>query len=264
MSICGFINSYFSKPVFILQVLFLIALSCKAQDDTLRIKKWAFLVEPYLIIPNIKGTTGVGSLPDVELNADPGEIFSHFKIAAILYLEMAKDRWAISSDLIYMNLDQDVKTSNVINSGNVNFKQLSFELAGLHKLLPWLEAGIGGRFNSLQTNVQLETKQVGGSTTSQSKSKTQTWLDPIVIARINSPADKKFMYQFRGDLGGFGIGSDFTWQLQAYAGYRFSKLFQATVGYRIISVDYSKGSGDDRFLYDVDTFGPVLRIGLNF
>jgi hypothetical protein len=52
--------------------------------------------------------------------------------------------------------------------------------------------------------------------------------------------------------------------MQAYAGYRFSKLFQATAGYKIISVDYNKGDGDDRFLFDMDTFGPVLRLGFNF
>jgi hypothetical protein len=29
-------------------------------------------------------------------------------------------------------------------------------------------------------------------------------------------------------------------------------------------VDYEKGSGQDRFLYDINTFGPVVRLGFNF
>jgi hypothetical protein len=62
----------------------------------------------------------------------------------------------------------------------------------------------------------------------------------------------------------FGIGSDFTWQLQAYAGYRFSKLFQLTAGYRIIGIDYDKGADKDRFIFDMNEFGPVVRFGFNF
>jgi len=34
-----------------------------------------------------------------------------------------------------------------------------------------------------------------------------------------------------------------------------------STGYRFISVDYEKGSGSDRFLYDMDTFGLIVRFG---
>jgi hypothetical protein len=52
--------------------------------------------------------------------------------------------------------------------------------------------------------------------------------------------------------------------MQGYAGNRFSKLFQIQGGYRIISLDYEKGSGADYFLYDIETFGPIVRFGFNF
>lgn len=258
------LNKWNFYKLILLPVFLIFVLTSAAQDSKSSKQKWNFLAEPYLMFPNLKGTTGVGNLPDAELDADPSDIFKNFKIGAILYLEMANDKWAFSSDLIYLNLDADVEPRTLINSGNVNVKQFLWEFGGLRKLLPWLEAGIGGRINSLKTEANLETKNIGGGTTKRSKSMTQTWFDPIIIARIKSEQDKKFIYQFRGDLGGFGVGSDFAWQLQLYAGYRFSKLFQATAGYRILSVDYSKGSGDDRFLYDMDTFGPVIRFGFNF
>ena len=86
-------------------------------------------------------------------------------------------------------------------------------------------------------------------------------MDPTIIARVKLPLKGKFSAQFRGNIGGFGIGSKLSWQLQAYAGYRFSQLFELQLGYRVIGLDYEKGSGEDRFLYDVDTFGPVLRFG---
>jgi hypothetical protein len=118
--------------------------------------------------------------------------------------------------------------------------------------------------NNLDNQADLVTNNIGGGTTARSKSLTKTWVDPVIIARFRSNPAKKFIYQFRGDMGGFGVGSDFAWQIQAYAGYRFSKLFQLTGGYRVLSVDYNKGSSDNRFLYDMSTFGPVVRFGFNF
>ena len=52
------------------------------------------------------------------------------------------------------------------------------------------------------------------------------------------------------ELGGFGLGAETNsaWQIQAYAGYRFSELFQIQGGYRVIGLDFETGSGADRFL----------------
>jgi hypothetical protein len=254
----------FVKRVCILPLLFLVfTLSSNGQDSSAA-KKWNFLLEPYMMFPNMKGTTGVGPLPDASLDVDAGDIFSHFKFGTMVYFEVANERWAFTSDLIYMKLAEDATPGTFINNGEVTVKQFAWELAALRKLLSWLEAGVGLRLNILDVEADLVTNNIGGGTTARNKSLTQTWVDPIIIARIKSAADKKFIYQFRSDIGGFGIGADLAWQIQAYAGYRFSKLFQLTGGYRVLSVDYNKGTGDDRFLYDIATFGPVIRFGFNF
>jgi len=72
------------------------------------------------------------------------------------------------------------------------------------------------------------------------------------------------LFQVRSEIGGFGAGSDLTWQLQENSGYRISKDFQPSVGYRILSIDCDKGADTERFIYNVDTFGPVIRMGFNF
>jgi hypothetical protein len=233
------------------------------EGQPVKAKKWQFLVEPYLMFPNMKGQMGVGNLPDVSVDATPGDIFSKLQMGAMLNLEASNDKWAIATDFIYMNLQQDVTSGTLINSGEATAKQFAWELAGLRRITPWLELGIGGILNSLQADVNINVNNIGGGTTNRSKELTQSWYDPMLIVRIRHNAVKKFMYEFRGEIGGFGIGSDFAWQIQAYAGYRFSKLFQITGGYRVISLDYSKGEGENRFLYDIDTFGPVIRFGFN-
>jgi hypothetical protein len=252
------------KRLCILSLLFVFVLFSSAQDSTIAKKKWQFSTEVYMMFANLNGTVGLGTLPDAKVDADFGDILENLKMAAMLYLEVSSDKWAISSDLVYMKLEQDATPGTAINSGKVTVKQLAWELAGLRKLSPTFDAGIGLRLNNLDNQADLVTNNIGGSTTARSKSLTKTWVDPVIIARLQSDPAKKFIYQFRGDMGGFGVGSDFAWQIQVYAGYRFSKLFQLTGGYRVLSVDYNKGSSDNRFLYDMSTFGPVLRFGFNF
>lgn len=222
-------------------------------------KNWNYLGEVYMMFPSMSGETTVGRLPAFEVDAGAGDILGHLKMGAMFYLEANNGNWAIGSDLLYMKLGQDVVPGLIVTSGDVTMKQLAWEISGLKRLTPWLEAGLAGRIVSLDVEVDLETinepSNGGGS---------KTWFDPVVVLRSNNVFKENWLAQLRVDAGGFGIGSDFTWQLQANVGYRFSKLFQTTIGYRYIGIDYDKGDGADRFLYDIDTYGFVARFGFNF
>lgn len=235
-----------------------------AQDSTKPANKWHILLEPYLMLPNMHGTVGVGTLPEAEVDEDPGDIFSNLQIGAMLYGELYKGPWAISSDFTYMKLKGDIVGKNGILSGEATMEQLAWELAVLRKLNPWLEAGVALQLNNIGSDLNLVVNTSGG-TQQRSKSLTETWVDPSIVARIKYPTTptSKWHFQLRGNIGGFGIGSDFYWQLQAYAGYRFSKLFSLSAGYRVIDIDYKNGSGNDYFKYDMTTFGPVIRLGFS-
>src|SRR5436190_16349705 len=90
-------------------------------------KKWQFIAQPYLMFPTMQGTMGLGQLPDAEIDASPDDIFSHLQFAAMFYFEAAYDRWAITSDVVYMSLDQDIAGKNGIVSGKAGAKQFIWE-----------------------------------------------------------------------------------------------------------------------------------------
>jgi len=260
-------NKLFDSRTLILMAIICLPFFTSAQDSTTNTKpggKWKYLIEPYVMFPNMNGTVGLGNLPDVAVDANPDDIFSHLKFGAMLSFDAYNDKWAINSDLLYMDLGEDVNAGTFIKSGKVSAKQLGWEVVGLRRVRPWLELGLGFLLNSLESGANINVADLSGGTDNLNKKLTETWVDPMIVARIKSSPDKKFVYQFRGDIGGFGIGSELAYELQLYAGYRFSKLFQLTGGYRVISLDYTNGSGDSRFLYDVRTFGPVIRFGFNF
>ena len=250
-------------------MLIMFFITCSTQvsaQDTTKVKKWNFLTDVYLMFPNMDGETGIGNLVTVPVDASPGDIFSKLKMAGMLYFEAKTEKWAITTDFVYMKLNQDITPTNLWNSGEVTAKEFIWETAGLYRIIPFLEVGLGGRLNNIGAEIDARryVPGIGNPTEPVSESSSKTWFDPILITRLTTDINGKWLFQFRGDMGGFGVGSDLTWQLQAYAGYRFTKVFQLTAGYGYLSVDYDKGVDSERFVFNMASFGPVVRFGFNF
>ena len=92
----------------------------------------------------------------------------------------------------------------------------------------------------------------------------EDWWDPIVGARASLPIGTKFNVGFNGDIGGFDVGSDLTWQAFPYVGWQFAKSASLQLGYRFLYTDYESGSGTSRFKYDMLTQGPQLGVTFPF
>lgn len=232
-------------------------------QDSLKHAKWKYKVEPYLMFPKMKGETGIATLPPVEINAATSDIFKRLKFGAMLFMEATNGNWSINSDFLYMHLQENAKPGALINGGTVDMKQLGWEVAALKKVVPGVEFGLGGLLNSLDASGNIGIKQPGGSTEYRSGTENKTWLDPMLITRISSNPKNKLYGIFRGEIGGFGIGSKMAWQVQGIAGYHFSKLFDASLGYRSIILDYEEG-GNNGFIYSVNTSGAMVRFGFSF
>ena len=109
-------------------------------------------------------------------------------------------------------------------------------------------------------------ERVGGRAIARSGS--VDWLDPVIGARVRyavAPGHELFL---RGDIGGFGFGSDFSWQAIGGYGFDFGSYngvtFSGVVGYRALSVDYSQGEGRRRYEFDIVQHGPILGISARF
>ena len=59
-----------------------------------------------------------------------------------------------------------------------------------------------------------------------------------------------------GDIGGFGVSSDLTWQLTAAAGYACTERCSMLLGYRYLDYDYES----DDFSFDAVESGLVLGV----
>ena len=90
----------------------------------------------------------------------------------------------------------------------------------------------------------------------------QDWLDPFVGLRWRWSFTDQLQLSVRGDVGGFGVGSDFAWKAAALLYWQPFKHVGFMGGYQGLYQDYEDGSGRDYFKYDVTMHGPIL--GINF
>lgn len=228
------------------------------QDDS----GWNFIAAPYLLFPGMNGQVAMKGIP-VDVDLSTGDIFENLDFGMMLYFEANNDKWALTFDALYMNLGSDGETPLTGRAARVDMKQLAIDVKGMYRISHWLEAGVGFRVNVLDGSLNIAEGDVilPGNRISQN----QTWFDPLLVARAGTDfSGSKWSLSFLGDIGGFGVGSDFTWQAKPYVGYRFSSLFEMTAAYRWIGIDYQTGSGNENFRYDMTISGPELGFLFHF
>lgn len=87
-----------------------------------------------------------------------------------------------------------------------------------------------------------------------------TFIDPVTAIRLNSQIAPRLSLLAYGDVGGFGIGSDLTWQGVATLNYRAGKSLYLSAGYRHLYLD--RPSGGLRF--EGYLSGPLAGATLTF
>lgn len=86
------------------------------------------------------------------------------------------------------------------------------------------------------------------------------WLDPVLAARYRQALGERGELLGYGDVGGFGLGSDLSWQLLVLYNHRVHARWTLSGGYRVLSTDYD----DDGHLHDVRIAGPLLGLTWHF
>ena len=101
-------------------------------------------------------------------------------------------------------------------------------------------------------------------TGNQSATLDENWIDPFVGLRLGVDLSPKWDLVVSADIGGFGVGSDSTWNAWAMVNYQWSENTRLSFGYRGLHQDYQAGNGTERFKWDETLFGPVAAFELLF
>ena len=212
--------------------------------------EWDVLVAPYFMGAAMSGTTAVrGREVDVDVSAS--DIFSNLQFGAMGLVVARKGNWGFGADAIWMALGTTVRNTNV------DFNQGAFAFYGLRRLGSAADLTLG----------HAREHAAGQPGVQDARRRGRPGQDLGRPARGPHPAhagEHRVQARVYTEIGGFGVGSDFTWQIFPTVGYKFSDRFSLEVGYRWLDLDYSTGDGNERFAYDVLTQGPVGGLAFRF
>jgi hypothetical protein len=94
------------------------------------------------------------------------------------------------------------------------------------------------------------------------------WVDPVFGVRVRHQFTPHQELTVRGDIGGFGLGSQFSWQAVAVYSYAWEldggQKLAALLGFRALGVNYSSGSGPDAVGINETLYGPIIGVSYRF
>jgi hypothetical protein len=93
------------------------------------------------------------------------------------------------------------------------------------------------------------------------------WVDPFVGFRVRHQMGPTKELNLEGDVGGFGAGSDFSWQVVATYGFDSTICgtpYHGVIGYRALSVDFTGDSRNGKNTFDFVQHGPILGVSFRW
>jgi hypothetical protein len=233
--------------------------------------EWQFEFTPYLFGSSLTGTTGTSNVR-AAVDMSFGDILDHLDSGFMAMFEARKGPWGFVFDGVYFKL-KDEKTRSWEGPGGIGsgtgelqatMTQQIYQLAVTYRLsdaASKLDLVGAARYTQLDTDLNLTTATgplLPGGTRSLSASK--SWVDPVIGIRATTPIAERWTLVSYFDIGGFGAGSDLTYQGILGLNWQASKTFTVKGGYRYFYQDYE----DDGFVWDMGAHGFYLGLGIGF
>lgn len=266
------------KVMFILLLVIVLAGPLYGQDQFQPKDDWEIRLMPYVWIPSMKADSTINGVTGT-VKLEPDQVFEALEFGAMGRVEAWKDKWGLSFDGVFMNLgaaesfpgltgsvdlDADVRLGMADFALMNRFFEKSFGENNQQKLT--FEPYGGLRYGYLRQKFDLNVDVPGLGSAGQTVGTSEDWVEPFVGGRWIWDLNDKFALNFRGDAGGFGIGSasELTWQIMGGVDYKFTKNVILNAGYRYVDLNYSRGSGSDEFGVRLKAYGPTLGLTILF
>ena len=252
-----------TKLITLLVFVALVSVSATAQTDTgatagsqtSTSEEWEFSVAPYIFFSGLKGTVGVQRQTAL-VNARFPDIFRNLDFAMMGTFEARKGNWMILTDAMYMSLsgkritpspffgDIDVEVKETIIDPEIGYRVLRHERGTIDLL-----AGV--RLWHVKPHLTFQPRILPLVDVEESRN----WADPVVGVRGIANLSPRVFVTTKFDVGGFGVGSDFTGQAFGGAGFQVKPRIALVGGYRYLRADYVS---DEGFVFKTTMSGILL------
>ena len=262
---------------------------------------WRIKATPYMWA---LGTNGSLTVRNETVGADTTLIdamtrSSAFPIAFMGRIDANNGRWSAYGDFAFvrlrfadsfLNLRSPTADILVGLSGSGHLRQtlgigeagVGYEFARFHQTTDTansftaFDAYAGARYGNMSATVDLRAFGVAGSqylgeqqavVAQRNVTGRLWWLDPVIGLRMRYASGDRDRFELRGDIGGFGVGSNFSWQ--TYGGWSRDfewngVKFAGLIGYRALSLDVTKWANGRENGINQILHGPVTGVSFEF
>ena len=218
--------------------------------------RWAFQFTPYLWTAGFNGTVTIRNLT-APVSASFSDLFKRLNFGFLGSFDARKGRVGILLDTVYLNLSAD----NTIGQTNLQSKsdnklffldpEVYFRVVKHRR--GSIDALAGFRYWHSGNSLTISPPAV-------SASRDKDFVDPVLGGRFRLNLSRGLFATFKGDVGGFGAGSQLTYQIFAGGGVELKQKFVLIAGYRHLYVDL----GNSGLLQNYAINGLALGFGIKF
>ncbi|MGB1128600.1 MAG: hypothetical protein ACPG4K_01020 [Haloferula sp.] len=232
-------------------------------EESVNQSAWEFGFRPYVWMTGLNGTIGANGVTS-PVDIDFGDILGNLDMVWSSTLEANRGKWGVLLDFTYLKLsDNFLPTFGTspppIAPSGFEMEMFLLDLVGSYRISEWDSGALhltgGVRWLSIENNINLATP-AGPFGSAGAK---DDWFDPHLGFRIHHDLSPCCYLRGFADVGGFGVGSDLTYQALAAFGYRATEHVAVELGYRYLSEDYDNSPN---FSFDAEMHGPILGISI--
>ena len=212
------------------------------------------VLAPYLWGTSLNGTSAVGTLPPLDIDASFSDIFSNLNFAASLHTEFHTGPWRIVVDPTYISLEVDVPPPIPLPSATgakLDVTMWLVEVWGGYAFTDNWEVLGGVRYQDQDLSLSPGLPSPPFPTSLGVK---DSWSDWFAGVRFNTELGAKWIMTWRGDVA-FAGDSDTNYNTQLFFNRRFGETMALNLGYRYMKDDYNNAGV---YAWDMVQQGPVV------
>lgn len=219
-------------------------------------EEWSGQVTVYAWGTGVTGNiTPFRGAPRLSFDASLSDVLDDLDAAFFMTGFARRGNLVLLGDLTYAKSSQSGRVPpGVPASGTL--KQRAMTLAAGRRFLDGdtsLDLLVGIRAWRVEGAVRVPAAGISASTD-------RSLLDPIIAMRLNTRLAERWSLLTQMDVGGFGVGSDLTWQIALTANYRMTDQLYLSAGYRHLVIDYEKNGT----VFDAALGGALLGLTWRF
>ena len=211
-------------------------------------------------MPGLSGDFGVlGFVTEQDVKFT--DMLKRLDMIAVGSLYVRYHRWEVFADGQYMKLSDTAQLRGILfSSARVSLKSafaegfIGYRLINCEK--GYLSVFAGARYNYMSADLDLRGALLAGRRVFGSTE----WVDPVIGTSGKVHIWKPVSFWAKGDIGGFGAASDFTWQVQGGLEVQVTRWLWSDIGWRYLKYDYTSGG----FTNKTELNGPYIETGVNF